>query len=365
MTRIDYDGISEERFRSVTIIRSNQCAVGRRIFYLNSYGMAGAWRDTKKGTYPGQHLWGCIELARAGYEVAMPEESDRNARFFNYRRQDLKHIAFAKSWLGREGILYSGHTVLFWAPFLAQLRLIRCPIVTMLYARGENLRFARGYDGILALTPPALERAEQLTPSAKRAHIGWGVDFPFFPELPYNPQWFLCCGKTRRDFVALKDAAISHPGPIHIVNAEQNTKDWPSNVRVAKPKGGASWETVSYHDLIMDEYAGCAAALILLQEDNSQRYAAGFTQLLEAMALARPVIVTRTGALAAEIDVEKEGCGLFIPPGDARSLAAAMKRIADDPCAAKSMGQNGRRLCETRYNIKRYGRDLQTFFDSL
>jgi hypothetical protein len=357
--------ISAENHRGMTILRSTGRKPFRRVFYLNSYGMANAWRQYRDGTHPGQHLWGCLELLRMGYEVAMPDERNQSGPFFNYRRQDLKYVEFARGWLGRDGIVYSGHTILFWTPLLSRLRIIRCPVVSMLYARGENLRFAGGYKGVLALTPAAADRARALAPNAQIAHVRWGVDMPFFPVLPYNPRWFLSCGKTRRDFPTLK-AAAAHPAPIHVINTRLPSGiDWPSNVRQFTGGSKGDWLTVSFRDLIHEHYAGCAASLILLQADPAQRYAAGFTQLLEAMALARPVIVTGTGALADELDVEREGCGIAVPPEDPAAIIAAMKAISDDPARAEAMGINGRRLCETRYNINRYGADLHRFFESL
>lgn len=77
----------------------------RRVFYVNSYGMAAAWRSIQQGLSPGHHLWGCLELVKLGYEVAMPEVNNGDSRFFNYRRQDLKWLRFVKSWLGCDGIV--------------------------------------------------------------------------------------------------------------------------------------------------------------------------------------------------------------------------------------------------------------------
>lgn len=356
--------IVAEQVEGMTIIRSATQKPRRRIFYLNSYGMAQGWRTLNEPN-PSQHLWGCVELARMGYEIAMPEEPKRG-RFFNYRRQDLKHLGFIRDWLGKDGIVYSAHTILFWAPLLANLGLLRCPVVTLLYAAGENLRFTRGYAGVIAMTPAAQRRAEGLAPHAKVAHLGWGVELPLYPRTAYDPKWFLCCGKTRRDFRPLIEAAGLHPAPIRIINTGLSPDpSWAANIQVLKSTREDNWEAVTFLDLIRTHYAGCAAALILLEADAEERYAAGFTQLLEAMALGRPVIVTRTGAIAAEIDVEKEGCGLFVPPGDGKALAEAMRTITADPDRAAAMGQAGRRLCERRYDIGRYAADLDALFKTL
>ena len=81
--------------------------------------------------------------------------------------------------------------------------------------------------------------------------------------------------------------------------------------------------------------------------------------------MARPVIITKTNALPTEIDVEKAGCGIYVPPNDPDALADAIRFIANNPDKAEAMGEAGYRLCEKRYNIERYGKDLHTFFESL
>ena len=153
------EGIIARRYAGMTILSLGDAKPRRRLLYLNSYGMASAWRLINDGPYPGQHLWGCLELVRLGYEIAMPEVPRQDTRFFNYRRQDMRLLAFAKEWLGRDGIVYSGHTILFWIPLLVRLSLLRCPVVSMIYARGETLCFAKGYRGLIALTPAAKSRA--------------------------------------------------------------------------------------------------------------------------------------------------------------------------------------------------------------
>ena len=64
-----------------------------------------------------------------------------------------------------------------------------------------------------------------------------------------------------------------------------------------------------------------------MNNDPTEYTANGFTNLMEAMAVGQPVIVTRTGALPGEIDVEKAGCGIFVPPGNPDALAEAIDTL--------------------------------------
>jgi glycosyltransferase involved in cell wall biosynthesis len=62
--------------------------------------------------------------------------------------------------------------------------------------------------------------------------------------------------------------------------------------------------------------------------------------ILEAMALARPVVTSDVGG-AGEAVVHGE-TGLVVAPGDTAAAAAALAKLAADPAAAKAMGERGR-----------------------
>src|SRR2546422_8117848 len=68
--------------------------------------------------------------------------------------------------------------------------------------------------------------------------------------------------------------------------------------------------------------------------------------LLEAMNHATPVIASRVGGIP---DIVEDGVsGLLVPPGDAHALAAAVRRLRDDPDLARRLGEGGRRRLRER-----------------
>ena len=117
-----------------------------------------------------------------GYEVLLAQPLPH----FNLRRRPLPHdlrlFQFAKSWLGRDDIVYSAHTLLFWVPLLSSLGIAKRKIVSLTYAR-EDLDFAGAHAGIIGLTPAATDQARKIAPQAKVVHLGWGADLSFFPQL--------------------------------------------------------------------------------------------------------------------------------------------------------------------------------------
>jgi glycosyltransferase involved in cell wall biosynthesis len=72
--------------------------------------------------------------------------------------------------------------------------------------------------------------------------------------------------------------------------------------------------------------------------------------VLEAMALARPVVVTAVGELPAIVN---DGTtGRVVPPADEAKLADAIYELLCNPPLCAEMGENGRRFVAERFNIK-------------
>jgi glycosyltransferase involved in cell wall biosynthesis len=73
--------------------------------------------------------------------------------------------------------------------------------------------------------------------------------------------------------------------------------------------------------------------------------------LLEAMALAKPVVVSDVGAMADMIDATGPNpCGVCVRPGDTQSLLAGLRDLLKRPEKWQDMGQNARKRVETLYS---------------
>jgi glycosyltransferase involved in cell wall biosynthesis len=85
-------------------------------------------------------------------------------------------------------------------------------------------------------------------------------------------------------------------------------------------------------------------------------FQAGVTAILEALAMSRPVVCTRT---AGQQDVIVEGeTGLYVPPGEPLALRQAIIWMLGHPAEARAMGANGRRLIEERMSLEAYVQGL-------
>ena len=69
---------------------------------------------------------------------------------------------------------------------------------------------------------------------------------------------------------------------------------------------------------------------------------------LEAMACETPVVASAVGGI---LEVVEDGrTGLLVPPASPDDLAAAIRRVLDDPAFARVLGQAGRRRVEEHFS---------------
>lgn len=96
-------------------------------------------------------------------------------------------------------------------------------------------------------------------------------------------------------------------------------------------------------------YADCQFVVMPLYPVNFQ---AGVTTILEAMAVQRPVVCTRT---PGQTDVIVDGeTGVYVPPGDVVILREAIERLLRDPKTVDRMGAAARARVVREMSLDRY-----------
>ena len=107
-------------------------------------------------------------------------------------------------------------------------------------------------------------------------------------------------------------------------------------------------------------YADSALVVMPLQPVEFQ---AGITTILEAMAMARPVVCTRT---AGQTDtIEDRVNGAYVPPGDAAAMRAAIERLLADDGERARLGAAARAWVVKHADIAAYAGSLTTIVDEL
>jgi glycosyltransferase involved in cell wall biosynthesis len=81
-------------------------------------------------------------------------------------------------------------------------------------------------------------------------------------------------------------------------------------------------------------------------------FQAGVTAILEAMAMGKAVICTRTPG-QTDVIVEGEN-GLYVEPNDPITLRSAIQRLLHHPEEANRLGRNGRKRIEEEMSLERY-----------
>ena len=81
-------------------------------------------------------------------------------------------------------------------------------------------------------------------------------------------------------------------------------------------------------------------------------FQAGVTTIMEAMAMGKAVVVTRT---PGQTDYVRDGeTGVYVPPSDPAALRQAIQRLLDHPAEAQRLGQAGRELFSDKFDLDRY-----------
>ena len=77
------------------------------------------------------------------------------------------------------------------------------------------------------------------------------------------------------------------------------------------------------------------------------------SKILNIMAAGRPVLACMSLQGDAPRLIDKAGCGICLPPGNAAALAEAVLRFYRDPDLGKQMGADGRRYAVQHFSLSR------------
>jgi len=287
-----------------------------------------------------QHAWGVKELLAAEIEVTV------------LRRYSERWERFGQDWILPDSqdydLIYSNHNRLVRTPIEHILGLRKTPYASLVYA-GEPLLAPTRHFGLLCMTPFAHARFAALK-GVRICYTPWGLD----PEsalhqlIEPSGDHHISTGVTGRDFDTLLKAAELVDDSIVIA---ARGRSFPSSkVRVIR-ENLSPWA-------IRDLYKGACSALVILQRDDRKRSAVGWTNMLELMAVGLPIIKTRTGSLDDIVDIEKIGAGILVEPDDPQALAAAMRRLRENPQLRLSMGRTAAEYVRTHLTMQQFADPL-------
>ena len=196
-------------------------------------------------------------------------------------------------------------------------------------------------------------------PADKVRFTPFMVDSAFFaPDqvmTQSTPRPQICAvGLERRDYPTLLKAVenldvevvIAAASPWSKRSDSTSGRTIPANVRVQK---------FSQYEL-RQLYADSRFLVMPLENVEFQ---AGVTAILEAMAMEKAVLCSRT---AGQTDIIIDGeNGRYVPPGDVAALRQAIEQLLAQPELTARMGKAGRRLIEQEMSLDHYSERLARF----
>lgn len=174
------------------------------------------------------------------------------------------------------------------------------------------------------------------------------VDHRFFePGDSATEDFVLSVGQTRRDYRTLLEAVARLGVPTTVVASSPWTgqdTDIQDDLRGVTVRAGISARE------LWDLYD--QAAVVVVPLEAGLDFAAGVSAVLEAMAMARPLVVSATPGIADYVE-DGVDCSV-VPAADAGALAAAIERLLDDRVLAERLGAAGRAVVARERTLDSY-----------
>ena len=226
----------------------------------------------------------------------------------------------------------------------------------------EPLRLlARGLQAII--TSSSVQRTFAIEhlhfPAERIFFVRHFVDQVFWSPRPADADRISSAGQEMRDYptllaalretdipcdIAARHVRVSRSGPRHArKDATEYASTAPRNV------------VIGAHSMVelRDLYARSRFVVVPLLASDSDN---GVTVILEAMAMGKPVICSRT---RGQVDVIEDGVtGILVPVGDPLALKEAMLALWNDPARALAMGRKAREQVERFHRLESFCADV-------
>jgi hypothetical protein len=183
------------------------------------------------------------------------------------------------------------------------------------------------------------------------------VDQVFYSPRQTEEDLFCAAGAEMRDYTTFKEALRGTGLRCHIAADHARV---PGRFRLLSDRRVPIADTGPCPDSnvtegrkslleLRDLYARSRFVVVPLLPSDTDN---GVTCILEAMAMGKPVICSRT---RGQVDVIQEGVtGLYVPVGDAAALREAIMSLWNDPARARLMGINARAYVEKYHTLEQF-----------
>jgi hypothetical protein len=347
-----------------------------RILVLNNYPFEDVWQEVRRGEKPDHHLYGINHFHRRGYEVEIvPFQSspwlqslDTRLRHFPIPLGSLDQQASALRRLKSGDLLYAPCQTQTHALSLARrLRLLKTPMVCIAHHPFDSGRLSvlrkpyfqqvvRGTDAYPALSEGVAKILAAV--GARSMALRWGPDATYYRTTPEVGEVAVAAGRTGRDFATFARAAVMANIPAEIICLQPDAANLVSGPCLKlniQPEQGY----MNYQELLQI-YSRARVLAIPLVANTSL---AGLTSLMDALGMGKPVIMTRHPLI--DIDIEKEGIGKWVEPGDVEGWTHALSFFHQHPEESQAMGLRARALVDNGLNSSSFADQVMDLFEQL
>jgi glycosyltransferase involved in cell wall biosynthesis len=352
-----------------------------KIAFVHFPGRLARVSAARAGTAPTEFLFGAIELENSGhgieqYEVDPEAPASRVARRLLDRNAGRGHLAPHLSAAVLTGTrrllpeLRSADVVVATTTSTAmalatwnRAGLLRKPLVGIVAGllndpwrrtrRLSTLPLLRRMHSVL-YGPGELDGLRELG-LAERVHVvPFGVDAEFWAPAGAEPtREVLAIGNDgHRDWETLVAAAPYISAPVRIFTRHAPPATLPTNVTWKH----ADWYSQVLTDEEVRDLYRRAAVVVVPTKDVPQP--SGQSVTLQAMASARPVVLSRTRGLWAPAELRDGENLVLVPPADPRELAHSVRLLLDDRPRADAIGRSARESVLADATIEGYAARL-------
>ena len=349
-----------------------------KIYYYHTRPIEEALGEWEKHLHPGHILYGLTHFNKYGITPILHPFRRFSSRlklsFYNFfeiiRCKETYDLLYGTSFYGLELIIFCRALGLFRKPIAIwhHQAVVRNPnpikdMISRFYYKGIDQMFFFSQ----TLINDSLQSGKV---TADRLHlIHWGADIDFYDYLRQHlpatgngkqERAFITTGKEHRDFATLLKAFAGTGLPVEIFTT-------PDPEYQALLKAYEAYSNIRVHftvgilpHMLATEVCRSRFVVICCQDFP---YTVGLTTLVEAFALGLPVVCTRNPKF--EMDIEKEGVGIYVDYNDVEGWKQAIAYLYTHPEEARQMGRNGRNLAEREFNLEHYTYELSVILKDM
>lgn len=335
-----------------------------KVYFYHTQDTIRIVREWKQGIFPAHFLYGALQLEQHGIDVVWHDQIHIYKRFRDTIKATWKILTCREQY----DVLYATHTrgiepiILLHAIGLYRRPIVvwhHQPIVPAKNILRESLArlFYKGMDHMFFFSQKLIDDSlrSQKADANRMSMAHWGADMDFYDNLPYDKTEsipFISTGKELRDFPTLIEAFNDTQLPLTIFVQRQLQPEF-DKIPIL-----SSHIDIHYGDRLMpyeiaQKVAQSKCVCICCRKSN---YTVGLTTVVEAMALGLPILCTRN--LQMPMDIEAEGIGMWIEPGDLKGWEQALQYISTHPEEARAMGKRGKALANKYYNVNQCAADV-------